>query len=218
MKRCLRCKEEKDLIDFSKDKNKKDGLNINCRSCCKLLYNRYREDNKEKESERGKIYNKQKRIINKDLVKEYKKEYFQKNKELIAIKRRNKYNINKDIINQKRRDDIPKRLNNIIGSLIRSHLKGNGFDKKLRTYEIIGCSPIDLKIYLELKFEDWMTWENRGLYNGELNYGWDIDHIIPISSAKTEDEILKLNHYTNLQPLCSYTNRYIKINKVDFLK
>ena len=58
-----------------------------------------------------------------------------------------------------------------------------------------------------------MNWENKGLYNGDLNYGWDIDHIIPISSAFTEVEILKLNHYTNLQPLCSKINRDIKKNK-----
>lgn len=61
-----------------------------------------------------------------------------------------------------------------------------------------------------------MTWENRGLYNGELDYGWDLDHITPISSAKTENEIIRLNHYTNFQPLCSYTNRYIKCNKLDY--
>ena len=57
-----------------------------------------------------------------------------------------------------------------------------------------------------------MTWENKGLYNGELNYGWDIDHIIPVSSGKTEDDMIKLNHYTNLQPLCSKINRDIKRN------
>ena len=62
-----------------------------------------------------------------------------------------------------------------------------------------------------------MTWENRGLYNGELYYGWDIDHIIPISTAKTEEEIIKLNHYSNLQPLCSYTNRVIKRDKVNYV-
>jgi hypothetical protein len=58
-----------------------------------------------------------------------------------------------------------------------------------------------------------MNWNNRGNWNGqpkEINVAWDIDHIIPLSTAKTEEEILKLNHYTNLQPLCSYTNRYIK--------
>lgn len=55
-----------------------------------------------------------------------------------------------------------------------------------------------------------MTWENRGMYNGELNYGWDIDHKIPLATAINEEDIIRLNHYTNLQPLCSYTNRHIK--------
>jgi hypothetical protein len=43
---------------------------------------------------------------------------------------------------------------------------------------------------------------------------WDIDHIIPISSAESEDDVIRLNHYTNLQPLCSYTNRYIKRDSI----
>jgi 5-methylcytosine-specific restriction endonuclease McrA len=55
-----------------------------------------------------------------------------------------------------------------------------------------------------------MSWSNYGLYNGTLNHGWDLDHVIPISSAFTEDEVLKLNHFTNLQPLCSKINRDVK--------
>ena len=65
---------------------------------------------------------------------------------------------------------------------------------------------------MESKFENWMSWNNRGLYNGELMHGWDIDHVIPISLAKTEEELLKLNHYSNLQPLCSKINRDVKRN------
>jgi hypothetical protein len=57
-----------------------------------------------------------------------------------------------------------------------------------------------------------MTWDNYGLYNGEPNYGWDIDHKIPSSSAITEEDLIKLNHYTNLQPLCSKINRDVKRN------
>jgi hypothetical protein len=59
-----------------------------------------------------------------------------------------------------------------------------------------------------------MTWENKGLYNGNPNYGWDIDHIIPLSEAKSKDDVIRLNHYTNLQPLCSYINRDVKKNKI----
>ena len=40
-----------------------------------------------------------------------------------------------------------------------------------------------------------MSWDNH-----KLN-GWHIDHITPLSSAKTEDDVHKLCHYTNLQPL-----------------
>jgi hypothetical protein len=52
-----------------------------------------------------------------------------------------------------------------------------------------------------------MTWENYGLY------GWHIDHIIPLASANTEDELLKLFHYTNLQPLWAEEN-LLKSNKI----
>ena len=62
-----------------------------------------------------------------------------------------------------------------------------------------------------------MNWENRGLYKIDTyNYGWDIDHIIPLDTAITEDDIIKLNHYTNLQPLCSKVNRDEKKNKLNF--
>ena len=60
-----------------------------------------------------------------------------------------------------------------------------------------------------------MDWGNHGLYNGELDYGWDIDHIIPLSTATTEEELLKLNHFSNLQPLCSKINRDVKRNITD---
>ena len=94
-------------------------------------------------------------------------------------------------------------------------LKRKGFKKNSKTEQILGCSFEYIKEYIESKFESWMSWENHGLYNGELNYGWDIDHIIPLSSGITEEEITKLNSYVNLRPLCSYVNRVIKRNKFD---
>lgn len=113
-------------------------------------------------------------------------------------------------IDNKIKSNLKKRIRSAIANI----LKERGFRKKSKTLDILGCSFEEFKLYLESKFEDWMTWENRGMYNGEFNYGWDIDHIIPVSSAKTEEEILLLNHYTNLQPLCSKVNRDIKKNNI----
>jgi hypothetical protein len=58
-----------------------------------------------------------------------------------------------------------------------------------------------------------MNWDNKGNPKDGiigLNKTWDIDHIIPLSSATCEEDLIRLNHYTNLQPLCSYYNRFIK--------
>jgi hypothetical protein len=73
--------------------------------------------------------------------------------------------------------------------------------KKSNTELILGRQLKDFILYIESKFEIWMNWENYGKYNGELNYGWDIDHIIPLSNSKNEDDIYLLNNFNNLQPL-----------------
>ena len=106
------------------------------------------------------------------------------------------------------------RLKSNIHSLIYNKINKNGYTKKSKTYQILGCSFNDFKLHIENQFETWMNWDNYGLYNGELNYGWDIDHIIPLKIAITEDDVIKLNHYTNLQPLCSKINRDIKKDRV----
>ena len=80
----------------------------------------------------------------------------------------------------------------------------------------MGCTYEEFKIYIESKFEPWMNWDNYGLYNGEECYGWDYDHITPRSFAKSEDELIKLFHYTNFQPLCSKINRYVKRDSLDW--
>ena len=195
--------------------------------------------NKEKIDLRNKEYNNiNKDVINKrsseyqknnlDKVKEYRREYYLNNKEKIDLKNKSYYLDNKDKIlnNQKKRISsyIKRRksecpifkFNYSIRMSLSKCFKRNGYTKKSRTHEILGCSFEEFKIYIESKFEPWMTWDNRGLYNGELNYGWDIDHKDPISLAKTEEDIIRLNHYTNLQPLCSKINRDIKKNKLKY--
>ena len=153
---------------------------------------------------------------------EYRKEYYLNNKEEISERKKkyrkdNKNKINeyqRFYINQRLKNDILFKISHYYRNMIRKSFNRGGFNKKSKTFEILGCSFEEFKLYLENKFEDWMDWNNRGLYNGELNYGWDIDHIIPISSAETEEDVIRLNHYTNLQPLCSYINRDIKRDSI----
>ena len=91
-------------------------------------------------------------------------------------------------------------------SRVKKFLKLNNIHTKNRTFQIIGCSPLYLKEYIEKKFTEGMCWN---LVGKEIH----IDHIIPLSSAKTEEEIYKLCHYTNLQPLWAKDN-LTKSNKI----
>ena len=95
-------------------------------------------------------------------------------------------------------------------------LKNKNLPKNKSVNELVGISIIDLKEYLENKFEPWMTWENHGKYNGAYNFGWDIDHITPCSSFNLvlEEEQKKCFNYINLQPLCSRVNIYDKRDNI----
>ncbi len=94
-------------------------------------------------------------------------------------------------------DNIFKLIGNI-RALIRHSFKNNGFDKSNKTTQILGCTIPDFKTHIESQFLPGMTWENRSQ--------WHIDHIMPVSMAKTYDEVVRLNHYKNLRPLWAHDN------------
>jgi len=157
--------------------------------------------NKEKYKEKGKIW----RENNKDKRKKYNKNY----------PKEKKNEQNRNYISQRRKIDPLFRFTSSIRSLISRSIKRKGFKKTSKTQIILGTDYKSFKEYLEGQWEPWMSWDNYGKYKiGTFNYGWDIDHIIPTSIAKTEEELLKLNHYINLKPLCSKVNRDIKRDNV----
>lgn len=156
-----------------------------------------------KKSEENKKKSKEWKKANREKILAQKKKYREKNKEKIRA-------YNKQYHRNKKDNDPLYALKHRVSKSINKSLQKEGYTKRSRSHEILGCSWEEFKLHLESKFEPWMTWENRGLFNGEKNYGWDIDHIIPLSTATTEEEIVKLNHYTNLQPLCSVVNRFEK--------
>lgn len=99
-------------------------------------------------------------------------------------------------------------LHVVCATRVRNVIRGVGFIKSRVTQELIGCSFNKLRAHIESLFKPGMTWKNRGYY------GWHIDHIIPVSAARNKKELLKLFHYTNLQPLWAADN-IRKSNKID---
>jgi hypothetical protein len=202
LKICNKCNIEKDLSLFPKFRN-------SANNCCKSCYiPQTKEDKKE--------YDKKYRIINK--VK--KAEYSKKIAPVRKIYNKEYYAINKEKIlkyaNKRKKERIANdplyALSLVVRKAISKSFNNKGFKKDTKAELILGCTYDVFLIYIESQFENWMSWENRGKYNGEYNFGWDLDHKEPLSKAKTIEDIMRLNHYTNFQPLCSYTNRYIKRN------
>ena len=77
----------------------------------------------------------------------------------------------------------------------RSLFKQSNWKKNKRFKEYIGCSPKELAEHIESQFKGNMTWKNHGTY-------WELDHIVAIGlNSKTPEDVYRLNHYSNLQPL-----------------
>ena len=213
MKVCTKCNVEKELTEFGKGNDPNTGLQYKCKECRK---NYYKENKNVIIYKTKKYYNE-----NKDKAKECRKEYYKKNKDkVIEINNNWKYK-NKDKVNKykktyrykdqsksKRNEYIKKRklidslfkLSINVRILIKDSFKRgqNNFIKSNKTEEILGCSIQEFIDYISSKFTEGMTLENHG--------EWHLDHIIPLAIAKTEEEIIKLNHYTNFQPLWAIDN------------
>lgn len=95
---CTVCKEIKNISEFNKNKNGKDGLSSRCRLCRKQSH----LDNKERDNARNREYYKEnkERItilhkkyanINKEQLTKYRSQYEQDNKQRIAVRKKKWY-------------------------------------------------------------------------------------------------------------------------------
>ncbi len=221
MKVCTICKENKSLSLFSKSKTCNDGFLHQCKECKnnirkqnyilnkdkfnksrRVSYTKdkiriqnenkkYREKNKVELSIKSKIYSDK----NKTVIANYQKEYRAKNKDKLALEK-------KLWQKNKAKSDNVYVLKRRLRWLVYNYLNKGGYIKKSKTKDIIGCDYEFFREYIESQFKKGMTWNNIHL-----------DHIKPLSIAKTEQEVLELNHYTNFQPLFIKDN-LVKSNKL----
>lgn len=92
-----------------------------------------------------------------------------------------------------------------ISRMLAHALDASGSIKRGKTFDLLGYTPRELRVHIERQFIGGMSWTNRG--------EWQIDHIVPISTAKNESEVIALNQLPNLRPLWAKENNE-KRNKI----
>lgn len=175
-------------------KNKTKIYNKKYKANHKDKQKEYKENYKKKhnlESINDKEYMKKYREEHKEYFKEYSKKYAQKKKE-----ERKKI--------KKLKEESDNKINEIkqrTRCLINKCFVRKGYRKNTKTEKLLGC--------------DFNTFYQHLIQTFEKTYGYqwdgiekvDIDHIIPLATAKSEEEVINLCHYTNLQLLKRIDNR-----------
>lgn len=212
LKTCTKCNIEKDIEEFHKKTSSKDGHRSDCRSCSSQYSINRREETRE--------YNKKYAIDNIDKIKEYKKEYYLENIEYFRDKNKKasidldkekkkeyqKRYYNKEETKVKVKEyrkkryntDILYRLSINIRKRIGESLRSNSINKNVKYETILGCTFLEFKDYISKLFQEGMSWENHG--------EWHLDHKTPVSWGKCDEDIIRLNHHTNFQPLWKHDN------------
>lgn len=218
IKVCSICHIEKSLDMFYKSKNQSLGVKCECKECNKLksqtpefLEKRraYRAQPEVREREnkqwrdnyqKPEVAQKYQEYRDKPETKERLENW--RNLPEVKVKLKEKYEKTKPERNAKIRKkyntDEKYRLIQILRSKIHKILNGIS-----TSYEnILGCDLEFIRLWLEIRFDDNMTWDNLG-------YCWEIDHILPISKFNFDNENDKniCFHWTNLQPLTKEENR-----------
>lgn len=137
MKKCVICKNHKDIHSFYKDKSRHDGLSYTCKFCSKERRRNHYLQNKE-------------RVLSKN------KEWKIKNKDRYRIKERESERI-------RYRTDIAFRIRKCIRHRVWEAL--NGKYKSGSAIKDMGCTVHELTLHLESKFKKNMTWSNYGQWH-----------------------------------------------------
>jgi hypothetical protein len=206
MKKCYKCKIEKELNNFYKDNSRKDCLCNSCKDCQRERQRKSYHTNTPEKQRYRKEYYKKYIIENREHIKELHKIYWSKQEN---IEKRRKYQRERrhlrkeydlEYIRNRKKNDIVFRLKIRLRS--RLHKVLNGRYKSGSAVNDLGCSPKELKEYLESLFVNGMSWDNYG--------EWHIDHIRPLCSfdLTNREQFLEACNYKNLQPLWAKDNLY----------
>jgi hypothetical protein len=198
---CSCCKEKKPLDAFYKVKRKKpkvrnyphDDHTTRCKACYYLKAKEWAQKNPEKRKAIARKWDatnpeKRQAILQANKAKPETKERLKQWRKNNAV----------EYLRNKRASDPMYAFKIKTRNIIRKAFDRDGYTKRSKTNDILGCTWAEFMLHIEKQFLPGMTWQNRG--------DWHIDHIIPLATAKTEEDVVKLNHHTNLRPMWAQDN------------
>lgn len=197
VKFCARCNITKEKSEFGIRKSRPDGLYNYCKICKSKDDTKYR--NKPEIKLKAKKYQKNYYKQNKENLDKNNIKYYYENYNKIRELQK-QYNSKSEVKDRRNKLQKKRKQTDILFKIVhnlRNRINKIFSNKKIYKHshfiEYIGCTVKELKIHLEKQFYNGMNFKNYG--------EWEIDHIIPLGIAKTEQEIYKLAHYINLKPL-----------------
>jgi hypothetical protein len=96
-----------------------------------------------------------------------------------------------------------------LSRLHRHALRQVGAIKTSPTFEQLGYSVEEFVTHIERQFCHGMGWHNMS--------EWQIDHIVPVSEAKEEADVVALNQLSNLRPMWAHENNRKKNKRLSLL-
>ena len=227
MKNCLKCNQTKILDEFNKRTRNKDGFENHCKECTRAEKRNLRAKDPEKAREYDRLWRQRNPerareigaktyATNKEKILEHQKKYYERNKEKFAANAKEYRKNNFDTLKVKRKEYVEKNRKSVSEGIKRwvkanpdkmrairktTHAKRKtcpikNMNHRIRTQtrlaligtrngrlvvERLGCTPSELRAKFHL-FD-----------------GFTVDHICPLSQAKTVDEVIKLAHYSNVR-------------------
>jgi len=237
MKVCITCNETKELAEFHKNKANKDGLKGQCKECAKeygakryakpevkqaIAERNARPERKKAKAEYNAKRNARPEIKEatakrnakwraipavKEALSEYNSEYYINNQEVI-LKQKAEYYARPEIkqrqIDKYNNDPMYKTQHKISAVLL--HAKRDVGNIRNKQSNVAGLE------YTKGQLDDRLS-----SYMGHLcercrsisigNNNSEIDHIIPKSLAEDLEEVIELNHWTNIRIICRECNQ-----------
>jgi ssDNA-binding Zn-finger/Zn-ribbon topoisomerase 1 len=185
------CKDCEQVLDLNQFRKKGIGIACRCYPCQAAKVRQQYDENHNGIRERMQEHGRKHRQIHGAQLNERKRIYVAANRQKVTD-RQNEW------AKAKVKVDPLFAMKKRLRSLMSNSFRWAGSAKNAETEAILGCTFEQFKAHIEKQFTAGMTWENRAK--------WHLDHVVPLATAKTQEDVVRLNHFTNYRPLWATDN------------